>query len=200
MLIRNNSIVSACLVILCIITTWHWGQAAIIYGKAHMAKWLIANAWESTLAQQTNIKPWPWADTWPVAKISFPNKETFYILAGSTGNSLAFGPGHISNTALPGTPGASVIGGHRDTHFALLEHISPEQTINIQNQQGQWQKYTINKTWVANSNTEPLLINDKENSIHMITCYPFRTLQARGPERFIAYATKTEKITLGKSD
>ena len=191
MLTQNRSIISACLVILLTTTAWQWGQAAMIYGKAHMAKWLIEKAWENSLTHQTTTKPWPWADTWPVAKIIFPNKKSFYILAGSTGNSLAFGPGHISHTALPGTNGASVIGGHRDTHFALLEHIRTGQGIKIQNMLGQWQHYTIKKAWIANSEKESLLVEPQKNSIHLITCYPFKTLQPRGPERFVVYATKT---------
>ncbi|GGI84258.1 class GN sortase [Shewanella gelidii] len=39
--------------------------------KAHFAQFLIAQAWQQTLEDQQPHKPWPWADTHPVAQLSF---------------------------------------------------------------------------------------------------------------------------------
>ena len=44
-------------------------------------------------------------------------------LAGVSGRTLAFGPGHVDGTPLPGDPGNSVLSGHRDTHFAFLREL-----------------------------------------------------------------------------
>ncbi|MGH1485609.1 MAG: class GN sortase [Cellvibrionaceae bacterium] len=188
MLFKKNRFKNSCIIILAIIITWQWGQAIMIYSKAHLAKWMIAHAWEQTLTTGNNIKPWPWADTWPVAKILFPNQQSYYVLAGGAGNSLAFGPGHLSSTPLPGSKGVSVIGGHRDTHFSLLKDIPKKETIKIQTKQGQWKQYQINKHWIADSNKEPLLIDHTTNGIYLITCYPFNALNPRGPQRFIVSA------------
>ena len=174
--------------ILISITAWHWGQAASIYLKAHLAQWLISHAWQQTLATGINTKPWAWADTWPVAKIKFDDK-TFYVLAGSAGNSLAFGPGHVSNTALPGTYGASVIGGHRDTHFSRLRGIKLNDTIQLQNQKGVWQHYRVTDYWVAENIQQPLIINKHINTLYLITCYPFDTFNPNSDQRFVVKAT-----------
>lgn len=170
------------------IVIWQWNQAGIITAKAYLAKWLIAHAWQHTLTTGAYKKPWSWADTWPVAKITFDNNKSFYVLAGGTGNSLAFGPAHLSNTALPGTTGASVIGGHRDTHFSLLKNSNENDIIKIQNKEGAINIYTIKARWVANSKNQQLAINQNENSVYLITCYPFNGLTVGGDERYVVKA------------
>lgn len=174
-----------------LIAAWQWGQAGLIASKAYLAKWLIAQAWQQTLVTGENHLPWPWADTWPVAKITFRNNKSFYILAGGTGNSLAFGPGHLSNTALPGTQGASVIGGHRDTHFSLLQHSNAKDIIRIQNKAGKINSYQISERWIANSRNSMLTIDQDEDSLYLVTCYPFNSVRVGGDQRFIVKAKKS---------
>jgi len=197
--INRYSIYYYLAILLIITTAWQWGQAVVIYGKAHLAQWLITSAWQQTLDSGESIKPWPWADTWPVAKIQFgslsenKNNYSFYVLAGSTGNSLAFGPGHASDTALPATQGASVIGGHRDTHFSLLKDIKNNDKILIQNMNGEWKQYSVDQSWIANINTQPLYINKAKNDLYLVTCYPFNGITPNGSERYIVKAALKEK-------
>lgn len=188
---RNKHIRNLGLGLLIVFSLWQWSQALFIYAKAYLAKVLIHNAWSTTLVTQIPTKPWRWADTWPVAKLQLPEGDHFYILAGSAGNSLAFGPGHNSVTALPGTNGTSIIGGHRDTHFRQLKHIQAGDIIEVQNQKGEWKKYRVEHYWVANSEKQPLQIQPQRNQLILITCYPFNTLNPHGPERFVVQAAAT---------
>jgi len=174
--------------VLLLIVVWQWSQAGLITGKAYLAKWLIAHAWQQTLATGENKKPWPWADTWPVAKITFNNNKHFYILAGGAGNSLAFGPGHLSNTALPGTRGASVIGGHRDTHFSLLKNSNENHIIYVQNKMGATNTYRIKESWIVDSKNKMLAIDQNDNSLYLVTCYPFNALTVGRDERLVVRA------------
>lgn len=176
------------LITLFVIGLWQWGQAAMITGKAYLAHYLIAHAWQQTLATGHYQKPWPWADTWPVARITFKDGKSFYILAGGKGNSLAFGPAHLSETALPGETGSSVIGGHRDTHFALLQHSQTHDLIRIQNRRGENKTYRIQKRWIADSKKAQLHFDKTQNSVYLITCYPFATINPNGTERLIVKA------------
>jgi hypothetical protein len=94
--------------------------AGVIKAKAWLAPVLIERAWEESLAKSGPVPPWPWADTWPVARLQVPAAGVnLLVLAGDSGNALAFGPGHARASAQPGQSGTVVIGGHRDTHFAL---------------------------------------------------------------------------------
>ena len=103
---------------------WQLSVAVIFYGKALLAEQLIEAAWQKTLAGEADVKPWPWADTWPVAKLSMPRLGVEQIiLSGDSGRVLAFAPGFAQSTALPGTTGLSVISGHRDTNFHFLKDV-----------------------------------------------------------------------------
>ena len=107
------------------------GDGLWIHAKARLAQYLIADAWQETLAMGKNIKPWPWADTWPVARLQMNDAVDLYILEGANGSALAFGPGHMRSSAYPGTAGVSIVAGHRDTHFRFLQQLVTGDLLNI---------------------------------------------------------------------
>ena len=45
------------------------GQAAWIHVKARVAQVLLEQAFARSIATGAPVKPWSWADTWPVARI-----------------------------------------------------------------------------------------------------------------------------------
>jgi len=108
---------------------WFAMSAAWIPVKAEVAQVLLHRAWGQAQRGNATPKPWPWADTWPVGRLRAPRYGVDEIvLAGASGSSLAFAPGHVDGTALPGHCGNCVIGGHRDTQilhrndtFVLIE-------------------------------------------------------------------------------
>jgi len=172
---------------------WCWGSAAWIHLKAQLAQQLIARAWDSTLAGDTRTKPWPWADTWPVARLQVEDQD-LYVLAGAQGNSLAFGPGHMHGTALPGE-GLSVIGGHRDTHFGFLQQVAVGEEILLQTTAGNLVRYQVRGTEVVDSRKQPLLINPQERGLVLVTCYPFTALSPGGPLRYVVWAEEIAAYT-----
>jgi sortase A len=93
-----------------------------IFAKAELAQYLIADAWHKNLQSDEQHKPWPWADTHPVAELIIKDKS-WYVLAGASGRNLAFAPTHVSSTPEPGKKGNSVIVGHRDTQFNSLKKL-----------------------------------------------------------------------------
>ena len=96
------------------------GDAAWIQVKAAVAQVLLDRAFVETVASGgAPVKPWGWADTWPVARIRVPRLAASAIaLEGSSGQALAFGPGHVEATPVAGEPGTAVYAAHRDTHGA----------------------------------------------------------------------------------
>lgn len=164
-----------------------YGHAGWLYAKAQLAQWLIADAWQLSLSQQQPVRPWSWADTWPVARLQYhrgDDQQDLYVLAGASGSSLAFGPGHMAGTPLPGHSGNSIIGGHRDTHFAFLQHVQVGDTLRVQNHLGEWREYEVSRTQVRNSEDDPLLLDPDQHELQLITCFPFDALHAGGPLRY----------------
>ena len=82
---------------------WQLGQGAYIPAKAWLAQELMQRAWQRADYDDDRQAPWPWADTWPVARLKANAGEIdLIVLAGGSGRTLAFGPGHLSASALPG--------------------------------------------------------------------------------------------------
>ncbi|MFT4824997.1 MAG: sortase A [Halioglobus sp.] len=165
-------------------------SAGYIQGKAHLAQYLIGRAWEQSLQSDgAPVKPWPWADTWPVAKMNIPQQSLqLYVLAGATGNALAFGPGHESASAPLGQPGLSLIGGHSDTHFGFLKSVDVDGIFFLELPTGENIRYEVTNTAVVNINLEPVPSSQGSlDELLLVTCYPFDSL-ASGPLRYLVQA------------
>ncbi|HEX7114716.1 MAG TPA: class GN sortase [Steroidobacter sp.] len=168
---------------------WQLGSGAYIHAKAWLAQELIRSAWSQTLAGGKHVRPWPWADTWPVARLQVPEAGVdLYVLSDATGRSLAFGPGHVSATAAPGSPGHSMIAGHRDTHFRFLAHTQPGTKILLETSDGRKHAYTIIETHVFDERDERLLVTSDKATLTLLTCYPFDAVVPGGPLRYAAVA------------
>jgi len=93
-------------------------SAAYIPVKAQLAQYLLEKSWQESRVKQSLVKPWSWSDSYPVARIKIPKLDIdVVILAGASGESLAFAPGHVAQSVLPGDRGNSLISAHKDTYF-----------------------------------------------------------------------------------
>lgn len=163
-----------------------------IQGKAVLAQWLIARAWQQTLATGKPVPPWRWADTWPVARLRFDRGGTnLFVLEGANGGALAFGPGHMVNTAMPGEPGTSVVAGHRDTHFRVLSTLAAGDRFSVQTRDGKWQHYKVDSFDIVDTRQHPVwAISPARDEIQLVTCYPFDAIVPGGPLRYIVTAVR----------
>lgn len=164
------------------------GNASFIHAKAQLAQVLLNKAWYETREHATNIKPWPWADTWPVARIQVPRlKIDHIVLAGANGEALAFGPGHLHGTALPGQTGNVLISGHRDTHFAFLEKVQLGDRIMIDTIRSRT-VYRVEELLIIDKEIVEYIPMDQSNKLILITCYPFNAIQSGGSLRYLVMA------------
>jgi len=164
------------------------GSGGYILAKAQVAQWLLTSAWDRTLAGETQVRPWSWADTWPVARLDLgPKGGSVLVLAGASGRTLAFGPGHLGSTPLPGAGGNSAFAGHRDTHFAALADLAPGDRLRVEIP-GRTLGYRITETRVVDQAEVGVLADRGHEALTLITCYPFDALIPGGPLRFVVFA------------
>jgi sortase A len=172
---------------------WQFGQGVYIHAKARLAQALIHHAWARALDGERQAKPWPWADTWPVARLLVPELEIdLFVLAGANGRTIAFGPGHAFGTPLPGEAGNSVIGGHRDTHLAFLRDLAPGAEIVVERPDGARRRYRVDWSSVLDKREVWVLKDEGPTRLTLITCYPFDALRAGGPLRYVVTARALE--------
>jgi sortase A len=166
---------------------WQVGGGLWIQAKAVVAQRLLADAWARTLAGEARVKPWDWADTWPVAKLSAPARgQEMYVLAGATGRTLAFGPGLVDGTAPPNAGGVTVISGHRDTHFAFLRDIAIGEELVLQDARGGERRYRVTAARVSDAGE--IRVPAERDGLVLVTCWPFDAVVPGGRERYLVAA------------
>ena len=166
---------------------WQLGGAALIHGKALLAQRLLDRAWAETLAGAEQVKPWPWADTWPVARLKVPAQGVdLYVLAGASGRTLAFGPAVVDGTQ---GLGHQILSGHRDTHFAFLQELTDGSRLQLQDRSGAWRDYRVSGHQVIDVR-RPVTARRAEAGelLTLVTCYPFDAVDPGGPLRYAVTA------------
>src|SRR5258708_9645369 len=89
--IRMNRLITAPVLALAGLVLF--GQGIYIHAKALVAQVLLQRAFAETIAGGHPVKPWSWADTWPVARIEVRRLHASAILlAGSSRPAPALPP------------------------------------------------------------------------------------------------------------
>jgi sortase A len=157
------------------------GQGLWIPAKAALAQVLLERAFERSLATGRPVKPWPWADTWPVARISFPRlHRQVIVLDGASGQALAFGPGHMAGTPDAGDQGVAVYAAHRDTHFALLSQIKTGDEIQVDGIDGRRVGFRVVAAQVVAWDAAGLDPHAPGRALALATCWPLAA-KTHGP-------------------
>ena len=168
---------------------WQLGQGAYIPAKAWLAQELMQRAWVRSSNGAQRVAPWPWADTWPVARLEARDGQVdLIVLAGGSGRTLAFGPGHLGASPLPGQRGNSVIAGHRDTHFRFLESVEPGEQFNVETNEGDELVFEVVDVDIVDSRNGSISLESDVAMLSLVTCYPFDAVDAGGPLRYVVTA------------
>ena len=173
------------------------GQGLWIPAKARLAQALLESAWARTLSGEERVRPWPWADTWPVARLLAPGPgQDVIVLAGASGRTLAFGPAHVPASARPGEADNIALAGHRDTHFAFLRELTIGDELVLENPRG-LQRFRVEEALVLHETETEVLARSGRAELTLITCYPFDAVVPGGPLRFVVRAVGTEPPSSG---
>jgi sortase A len=164
------------------------GKSCWITLKAEVSQILLDRAFTQSIATGEKVKPWGWADTWPVAEVRIPRIGAHAIvLHGATSEALAFGPAYLPDTPMPGERGTTVIAAHRDTHFAFLKDVAVNDRIEVVRNDGLTFTYQITNLRVAKWNATGIDRHAAGHRLVLSTCYPFDAV-TRGDDRFIVEA------------
>jgi len=169
-------------------TSAFWVQA-----KAHVGQWLLDRAWQQATVTQQSTKAWPWADTWPVAKLHVPSTNTtMVVLEGVSGEAMAFGPGRMTDLSKSAETGLFGIGGHRDSHLNFVKDLSSGAQISLQTIDGASAVFEVSEQFVVDTSTEKLKVDAEQHALMLVTCYPFHAFQTGGPLRYVVIANPVQ--------
>lgn len=188
-----------------------FAQAGYLLVKAHFAQYLLERAWHRQVVDfdplaPTSVKPWPWADIYPVAKIGFDrfNIEQV-VLNNDSGQALAFGPGLYQGDIINEynqNKNLYVISAHNDTHFSVLQKLSLNDKVTISFASGISYSFRVDNITIIDTRTEQLVI--QQDQVHqggyehnefsnkelvLVTCYPFGGVSNQTNFRYVIHLT-----------
>lgn len=161
-------------------------QAAWLPAKAALAQRLLERAFARTLAEGRPARPWPWADTEPVARLTVAGRSVV-VLRGASGQALAFGPGHLDGTPDAGAPGTAVFAAHRDLHFAVLGQVRPGDPVTVTGRDGRTLHFRITGSRVVRWDASGIDPHAPGRHLDLVTCWPLSALRP-GPLRLVVEA------------
>ena len=110
------------------------------------------------------------------------------VLAGASGRTLAWGPGHYDGSALPGRDGNAVLTAHRDTHFRFLQRLVPGDRLAIETQGGARRHYRVREVVVVDVYALRIPRDTAVPTLTLVTCYPFDAVVPGSPLRYVVVA------------
>lgn len=183
MLMQLNKLLGLAGVAICIHATW-------LPAKAWLSQQLISASWQQIKNSNMPIKPWPWADTYALAELSFPRlNKHLVILNGGDPTTLAFSAGAVAPFNLPNAHTPFVIAGHRDSHFAFLQEINMKDIISLTDKKGQGQLYQVEDINIVSAD-KPLPLLPESDNLVLITCFPFSGSGSYSEERYVITAKR----------
>ena len=169
-----------------------FGHGLLLSAKAEVAQILLARAWTRAIDGETAPTPWPWADTWPVARLSVPSLgENAIVLADAGGEALAFGPALLAVSPQPGDAGTSIIAAHRDTHFAFLKDLVAGDVVVVERADGARIRFRVTGTEVVHAERSGLFPDGRRSELALVTCWPFGSITP-GPLRYVVHAERID--------
>jgi sortase A len=171
-----------------------------VLGGLLLAGFGVHSIWTAKQAEQQAELQWDQVvESQPVAPAHRVRKgETFArlsisrlggrwaVIEGADRPELRKGPGHLINTALPGSRGNCVIAGHRDTQFRILRDVEIGETITIESGGHNYMYRVTDRRVVSPSDTRALYPTPTP-TLTLVTCYPFYFV-GPAPKRFIVRA------------
>lgn len=207
---------------LCLLTAFaSFAQGGYLLIKANFAQYLLNKAWQQQIAlsgdlesgdqkSNINVKPWPWADIYPIAKLNFERFNIDQIvLNNDSGQALAFGPGlnridaknisNINNESL----NVVIISAHNDTHFSFLSELKLNDSVTLTLKSGRSQTVKVSNITIIDTKTEQLVLSNVDENVEgeqndyndqnkplmkeliLVTCYPFVSIGGETTLRYV---------------
>jgi LPXTG-site transpeptidase (sortase) family protein len=144
----------------------------------------LAQQWQLENASPENIVA---VDPDALVRLTIPRINLdAVVVKGTSRASLKLGPGHMEASALPGSPGNSVIVAHRDTFFRHLDELQENDEIDLQRQGAVYRFEVTGRRIVEPTDLSPLQ-EASAAQLTLITCYPMHFI-GPAPKRLVVVA------------
>ncbi len=154
-----------------------------------LAQNLMLNAWERAEHRGLFEVERRWPGAFPVLRLVAKKGDVdLVVLSGSSSQTLAIGPGHLSSSAMPGERGNTVITGRRDTWFRFLGDLEVDDSLVVETLAGRKHLYRIVGVDVVDARRSSVVLDTPDSMLSLVTGYPFDPDEAGDQLRFVVTA------------
>lgn len=170
-------------------------HAGVVYARGALASDRARAEWEAALVRADIARSRASVDGGsrrtfapgaPIARIMIPGARIDEIVVeGVEDAALMSGPGHLSESVLPGEVGNAVISAHRDRHFRNLGDVQVGDTVITETLDGTL-RWVVAERRVRPAGTRVPLQTDTP-TLTLSTCWPIRFMGS-APDRLVLVA------------
>ncbi|MDM8560000.1 class D sortase [Candidatus Parabeggiatoa sp. HSG14] len=175
-------------------TTWQFSQGKEVYVQSWLAHSLLHTAWVRTQASGHQVKPWPWANTWPLARLYVPRLNLDQIILSRANEGMsAFALGHSDSSVQPGELGNSVLNAvHHNTYFSFLKSLKLGDMLVLESfRSGRWH-YQISAIYIVDKTDTYWVEPSLNRRLTLVSCYP---CTGKNNRRYVVIAEEVERMT-----
>ncbi|MEK7989678.1 MAG: sortase [Thiotrichaceae bacterium] len=180
-----------------------WQFAKNTEVSAWVTQNLMHTAWLRTQASGEKTKPWPWAELWPIARLTVPHLNTEHIVLEQEKKQVipSVGLRYLKSSVLPGEVGNTVLGAHPSLYFSFLSALKPNDILVLESPRtGKWH-YRVYDTRVVNKSDTELLEPGLKRRLILVTCYRCNKEEVEPQQnnslRYVVIAEEDDRLSNG---
>lgn len=179
-------------------SVWQFTSNSLITVQNVVARGLLHTAWVRTQSSGHQVKPWPWAETVPVARLSIPILNTKHVVLEYTDEILpAVAITHANSSVPPGELGNSILNVSHDGYVNFLSRLKPGDVLLLESvRSGLW-RYRVSTIYIVEKSNTVLIEPSLNRRLTLVSCY--RCNQQQSKFRYVVVAEEMERISTNSS-
>lgn len=190
---RRLSLYHKVLLTITLIAIALFAQGIYQEGKVIVAQRLLSLAWAAQLEDGERHKPWPWADSEPIAQLSIAGQAPLMVIAGASARNLAFAPAWMVSSSGFGQAGNSIVVAGNVTYFKQLKDVKLNSYLTLNTYPNLQFDYQVVTTKIVNQKELSALDATDQEILTLISSYPFESPISNSELRFVVIAKRIKQ-------
>jgi sortase A len=160
-----------------------------------IANSLVRSAWLRTQAGGEQIRPWPWAQVWPVANLTAPHFDAEHVILKQEKQlKSGLGLSYLESSVLPGEIGNTVLSAHPNLYFSFLRKLNLNDILVLESPHtGKWH-YRVSESFIVDKTYTQLLEHGSKRRLIIISCYQCDENNTNDSLRYVVIAEEDERL------
>ena len=179
-------------------SVWQFANNSLISVQNIINQGLLHTAWVRTQSSGHQVKPWPWAETVPIARLSIPSLNAKHVVLAYADHKLpTVAITHANSSIPPGELGNSILNVSQEGYQSFLRHLKPGDVLLLESvHSGLW-RYRVSTIYVVEKTNTVLIEPSLNRRLTLVSCH--RCDQQQNRFRYVVVAEEMERVAAANS-